>query len=293
MAASALLIAAGSFAQTKVTANLDLGDFANPTQQITAAQNIEQAPFNFYYEGSGSQFIYSAEEIAPIVDKQGEIVSISFCYGDPDFSSYMDFGCDLKCYVQLIDDAQFTYIDNKSHWFKPIDVSTTAEAAYEFSFDKAADIDVITLTFPTPFKITAADAGKNLLVTCTQSYTSGDSDNGQYWRPYVYNNAERNYRMACFGIEPVSANNFLERVAAGGQISFTEDHSDCFRTDLPVARIAYSYEDFPDGIADIDASAEAPARMFDLRGCEVSAENAAPGIYIVRQGDKSYKKVVR
>lgn len=289
-AAAALLMASGAYAEITNTV-LDLGDFTAPTEQISG-QNLEQAPFNFYYTSSGSQVIYTAEEIAPMVNRNAAITSISFVYGDPDFSSYGDFENTLECYIQLIDAAQFTYVDYKSHWFQPANVSSTATLDYEYNIYKLGDTDIITLTFPEPFQLNKnTDAGKNLLVTSTQTFTSGDSDDGQYWRPYVYNNVERTYRMACYGFD--GDNDFFSRVEEGGLIYTSTDHSDCYRTDIPVVRFEYTYDDIIDGVANVEMTDDAPVQMYDLQGREVSRDYATPGIYILRQGNKTTKTVIK
>ena len=46
------------------------------------------------------------------------------------------------------------------------------------------------------------------------------------------------------------------------------------------------------GIATIDDADASPRKVFDLNGCEVN-ENQAKGVVIVKQGNKTYKKVVK
>jgi cell wall surface anchor family protein len=46
------------------------------------------------------------------------------------------------------------------------------------------------------------------------------------------------------------------------------------------------------GIATIDNADASPRKVFDLNGCEVN-ENQAKGVVIVKQGNKTYKKVVK
>lgn len=53
---------------------------------------------------------------------------------------------------------------------------------------------------------------------------------------------------------------------------------------------AYRYTT-PTGISTIDNADASPRKMYDLNGCEVN-ENQAKGVVIVKQGNKTYKKVV-
>ena len=49
----------------------------------------------------------------------------------------------------------------------------------------------------------------------------------------------------------------------------------------------------PDAGVDFTFDENSPAKYFDLQGRSVNADNLIPGIYVVRQGNKSFKKVVR
>jgi len=54
---------------------------------------------------------------------------------------------------------------------------------------------------------------------------------------------------------------------------------------------AYRYTT-PTGISTIDNAEASPRKVYDLNGCEVN-ENQAKGVVIVKQGNKTYKKVVK
>lgn len=51
--------------------------------------------------------------------------------------------------------------------------------------------------------------------------------------------------------------------------------------------------DDPDAGVDFTFDENAPATYFDMQGRSVNAGNLQPGIYVVRQGNKSFKKIVR
>ena len=57
-------------------------------------------------------------------------------------------------------------------------------------------------------------------------------------------------------------------------------------------RVSVSKYTTPTGISTIDNADASPRKVFDLNGCEVN-ENQAKGVVIVKQGNKTYKKVVK
>lgn len=70
-------------------------------------------------------------------------------------------------------------------------------------------------------------------------------------------------------------------------------------TDTPVMQLEIlaefsDYEKFSAGIEGVGTdSTDSAARYYNLQGIEVDASHLAPGIYIVRQGNKSHKTLVR
>ena len=286
-----MLLAVPAHAAT-VEATLDLGDFENSTQQIENGQNLEQAPFNFYYSHSGTQVIYTAEEVSALYEHGASITSISFRYGDTTWSSWYDFSHSLTCYMELIDDSEFKATDGKYKWISPAGEPVSATATLEYTMDLTGDYFDITLTFDTPFVIKKADAGKSLLITSTSDLTEGESDYGQYVRPCVYSNEQRNYRMACYGNDK-GDEDFLALVKSGAEIGGTR--SDVYKYDLPVARIKYSYNDTPTAIDDIAAESTGKCRVYNMSGMQIgdSADNLPKGIYIIQSGSETKKMVVK
>lgn len=272
---AALFCGSQAFAADETAAILDLGDFDDSVEQVEG-QNDEQAPFIFFYSYSGTQVIYSADEIAALFEHGANIHSISFRYNDLTWSSYNPFSEDLSCYLQLIEDEAFEKVDNKYVWFKPEGQSCVATAEYTWEVD--FEDDIITLTFDEPFEIKTTDAGKNLLVTSSSRLTDGDSFDGQYVCAYSYNNDERNYRMACWGSD--SKDDFESQVAAGDEVKSV------FRTDLPVARIHYTYS-LNTGIDAVNVADEAPAVFYNLQGIRVARpEN---GVFLKVKGGEVSK----
>ncbi|MCM1519649.1 MAG: hypothetical protein NC098_02565 [Lachnoclostridium sp.] len=284
---------------------LDLGDFSNPTDQISG-QNLEQAPFNLYYTHSGSQFIYNADEIADLFDHDCAISSITFIYGDLSWQCYPEFSFEIGGYIQLIDEEEFAYVDNTTYWFKPENKSVLATGTLEYTWDNYGENIPVTLTFDTPFEIKAADKGKNLLLTCFSNASDVDDfSNTQNMLPYVYNNSLRNYRMACYGYDHENED-FLEIVEAGAMIKNTAGtHSDAYKYDLPIARIAYSWDDTPakeeeeeeegggtTSIDQVSVNGDAAVEYFNLQGMKIDRP-AAGQVVIRRAGNTTSKVIIR
>lgn len=277
-------------AETK-TGTLDIGDFDGCTTYIYG-QNIERAPFNFYYTNSGTQLIYTAEEIAPLVEAGARISSLTFRFGDPEAMSYYDFSYTLHAYMQLIDADRFTLVDGKTNWFSPDGVSTVGEGTFTFDMimDMASEDIPATVEFTTPFEIPKTAAGKSLLITSWATLRTGDSEGGQCIYPYAENNASRSYRMACFASD--TKDNFLEQVNTGALIDLGTTGTDVYNTDIPVLRISYTYEDLADGIECIATPGDdTPAEYYNLQGQRIASPQ--PGqLVIKRQGSQAVKTII-
>ena len=55
----------------------------------------------------------------------------------------------------------------------------------------------------------------------------------------------------------------------------------------------WKWEDTPDAGVELTPADNGPAKYFDLHGRSVGANNLKPGIYVVRQGNKNYKTIIR
>lgn len=280
---AAIIGAAPVFAdEGDVQAVLDLGDFEGSELQISRGQAWEQAPFNFFYEYSGAQVIYKSAEIAPLFEHGAKIQSISFRYGDPEMNVYLDVTATLDCYLQLIDDEIFPKIGNEQHWFKPAEDIVTAVVSLNYE-GATGDDCIVTFTFDNPFEITSADSGKNLLVTTSSMLTSEEA---QYFRAYVYPNDDRDDRMATYGQDKISSFQSLVDEGAVIKYEYERGSASVFKTDLPVARIEYTYNP-SSAVENIEVAPEAPAVYYNLQGIRVS--NPENGVYLRVKGGKADK----
>lgn len=67
-----------------------------------------------------------------------------------------------------------------------------------------------------------------------------------------------------------------------------------YKIDVPSLSAYYSkYDAVQDIIGDSDNSIDAAPVYYDLQGRPVAADNIVPGLYIVRQGNKTYKKIIK
>lgn len=269
------------------TGMLEMGDYAGSTEYIDG-QNIEKAPFNFYYTHAGAQIIYAAEEISQLVEVGGKIESITFRYGDQDYTTWNDFSYTLKGYLQLIDQDQFTAVDAKYFWIKPVDASATAETTFEYDVTlTGSDYIELTLNFEPAFVVPKTAVGKSLLVTTQNDLLTGNSDDGQNLRPYSYTNTANKYRMACWASD--TKDNFNAQVTIGEEINLSSNSSDLYKTDIPVAKISYKYEDVVNAISEVGVESSADVHYFNMQGVEVI--NPKDGIFIRVEGGNA-KKVV-
>ena len=278
-------------AQTEVSATLDLGDFENSTEQLEGSVS-EQAPFNLAYVYSGAQVIYQPEEIAPLFEHPSKIKSITFRFADNNFMCYNEFTASVGCYLQFIDDDYLfenAPASEPDRWYAPVGKSADAIGSLSYSYDLQMGFDV-TLTFSTPFEVTSENQGKSLLLTSWCSSPDMQDEDSNV-KAMVYGNSSRQKRFASYASDTV--NNFLTQVENGGEIT-TADHGWVWTSEIPVARIAYTYaEGGQVGVDEITAG-EASREVYDLQGRRVSTlDGAAAGIYVVRQGDKTSKVVVR
>lgn len=286
---------------------LDLGDFNDPSELITKSDPKQAAPFNFTFNHSGSQIIYNTTEIAPLFDHDCSISSITFVYADENWDSYYEFSYDIGVYLQLINESEFIIKNNEYNWFTPVEnQSVVATSTFDWTMDKVFSYEPVevTLTFNPPFVVTAEDKGKSLLVTSYANITEGDPD-GQYVKPYAYTNEQNNYRLAAYGYDG-SNEDFLEAVEAGATIKSTNGgHSNVYKGELPIARIAYSWDDTPveepkegeegeegdtTSIDQVSVNGDASVEYFNLQGMKI--DHPAAGQVVIRRAGNTISKVI-
>ena len=233
----ALFVSMQSYAQ-KQQQTLMLGDYETTDQmQAWDGFNLQNAPFIFAYGHSGSQVIYTAEQLAEMKDK--EITSLSFkCFTNDDYTEA--YTSNAKLYLQEIDGNEFpkSAIDNTSlSWveFNKDNVIATADLNIDF-LTAAINMEDVEITFDLsakPYKYT----GKSLVVTVVNDAT-GDYPQGTiqfYWIP---SKKEDPWRSLVYGSDDTD---FLTHKSNGFTMKGNEDKW----KNAPIAKFTYQEADAP------------------------------------------------
>ena len=233
----ALFMSMNSYAQ-KEQQTLMLGDYET-TDQMNAWDgfNLQNAPFIFAYGHSGSQVIYTAEQLEGMKDK--EITSLSFkCFTYDDYSEA--YTSNAKLYLQEIDGNEFpkSPSDNKSlNWveFNKNNVIATAELNIDF-LTAAINMEDVEITFDfsdKPYKYT----GKSLVVTVVNDAT-GDYPQGTIQFYWIESQPSDPWRSLVYGSDKTD---FLTNQDKDILLNGNEDKW----KNAPIAKFTYQEADAP------------------------------------------------
>ena len=234
---AALLVSAQVFAQ-KEQQTLMLGSYETPdATEAWDGFNLQNAPFIFTYGHSGSQVIYTAEQLAAMNGK--EITSLSFkCYTYDDYTEAYTSNATL--YLQEADSEKFPSDPNnvnKLNWIEFNKDNVIAKAELNIDFLSAAvNYEDVEITFDftdKPYKYT----GKPLVVTVVNDAT-GDYPQGTiqfYWIP---SKKEDPWRSLVYGSDDTD---FLTNQANNLVLNGNEDKW----KNAPVAKFTYQEADAP------------------------------------------------
>ena len=222
--ASIAIAAVAQYAPAQESATLEIGDFSSTTQLYDGSA-WECAPVNFYYANSGSQFIYSADQIASIVDDNGEITQLEFRMYESG-ECYETVEATITLHARMVDASAFVKDDsNKYHWLEYAD--TDASASLQFSHEPSymeSDFD-LTFTLDTPLKV---EPGKALLVTVDCSQDAVVSNSKEEFLGYCFTAAD--YQTAFFASDSKA---FSDQYALGVC-------DNAASKDVPVVKITYN-----------------------------------------------------
>ena len=232
----ALFVSMQGYAQ-KEQQTLMLGEYETTDQmQVWDGFNLQNAPFIFTYSHSGSQVIYTAEQLASMKDK--EITSLSFkCFTADDYSTYTS---NAKLYLQEIDGNEFprSESDNKTlNWveFNEDNIVATADLNIDF-MNASVNMEDVEITFDLsakPYKYT----GKSLVVTVVNDATS-ECPQGTiqfYWIP---SKKEDPWRSLVYGSDKTD---FITNQAKDITLNGNEDKW----KNAPIAKFTYQEADAP------------------------------------------------
>ena len=200
------------------------------------------APADWGYNYSGSQTIYTPDEIKEITDRNGEITAIHYHFyniGIYEFSAGYDADVDIKVYFTEIDTDKFTKgADGKWHF---VDYDTEYVATYNGNWDVFGDqtgyMDWTTeLKLNKPFKPTP---GKSLLLTAVCEISDPTPNSSVDIAGYYT-------RSAGNGTTILTYHSYSTDAATGMVSSAQANYSD---RDIPVVKFDYTWDDTPAVVA--------------------------------------------
>lgn len=221
-------------AQNVVNATLEVGDYQGATTVVEGSY-WDSAPTTFYLAHTGSQMIYTPDDLAPLAELQNvKIHKLTYRYTNMD--AYSTITRDVKVYLQQIDATEFAKVEGVKQFFDFDENAPCYDAVVDYDFaDTYGDDGELEFDLSAaPFALTP---GKALLVTVVMDAQDDDNCLNSGFDLQFYNTGFR-HRAMTFTHNTVS---FLE-------YKDTEDFPDAKATlgcgtdiDLPVTRISYSY----------------------------------------------------
>ncbi len=256
-------------AQNVQTGSIEVGDYSNPTE-IYNASYFSVAPTNFYLAHTGSQLLYTADELAELEGKGDvTITKISFKFRNDD--CYEEMMRDCKIYMQAVDDNAFAVVEGVKQFFAFDNMVYGGYENYDMLSLLYTDVD-FDFELTEPFVL---PEGKNLLVTfvadaldddnctygtdCIPFYTSGIMNKGM-----TYTNNTVSF------LEYAQGNDFPDATAMLGCGTNVE---------LPVTLIDYEYGGTT-AVEEVKAASQEDGAYYNLMGQKFSADNLPAGIYI-------------
>ncbi len=276
--AAAFMAAAALTATAKVhTETLALGDFDSASEYYDGT-SWEAAPANYYFKYSASQVIYTAEELAPIAEKNGKITKVTFKYveASPAYQSVS-----LTMDISLDDATADAFIKDAAGKYTWMPFTDTCNGSWEYDLDNYWYFEetLIEISLSTPYEV---KKDTPLVITTTASTTDA----------LEYIDCFTSYQYAAPGRPKRAASKCSDRAemipVAGEYIEHSSgQYSSGEFADVPVVEFEYTYDDSTDGIADIEAPAT-EAVYYNLQGIRV-AQPTPGAVYLKVEGTKATK----
>ena len=270
--AACAALSMNALAQDVQSATLTVGDYDGATSMVEGSY-FDVAPTSFYVAHTGSQMLYTAEDLADFADKEEvKVTKLTYRFYNEAFD---DITRDVKLYLQEVDATAVEVIDGVKQFFD-FDASAPVlefEGYYElldfYGDDGEMEFDLANA----PFEVTP---GKGLLVTVI--FDAQEDDNctdGTYVQ--FYSSGLRNRAMT-YTNNTVSFVDYTE----------TEDFPKATATlgcgtsiELPVTKIDYTYVDPIDtGIDEVKTATATDGAYYNLMGQKLNGNNLPAGIYI-------------
>ena len=255
---------------------LEVGDYEGTTSMVEGSY-FDAAPTTFYVAHTGTQMIYTADDLADLVLDENkadvQITRMAFRFANQSFN---DITRDVKVYLQPLEATEFAVVDGKKQFFE-FDAANP-ELDYEETFELldfyGEDGELVFDLADAPFTVTP---GMGLLVTCVFDAQDDDNCVESSYDLQFYSSGIRGRAMT-FTNNTVSFLDFAE----------TEDFPDATvflgcgtNIELPATKIDYSWtEEIDTAIEDVKAASENDGVYYDMTGRMVDAANLTPGIYV-------------
>jgi len=275
LAAVAAMAMSAQAAQEVKYGSLQVGDFENPTEVYNTSY-FSVAPTNFYVAHTGSQMIFTANELQEMQGKyEVKVNKISFKFRNEDW--YEDITRDVVIYMQAIDETAFPVVKDIKQFFtfdNPVAQTTVTYNMLEYYYEDV----VMSFDLKEPFLL---PAGKNLLVTIV--FDAQDDDNCTYGTDAVpfYTSGVRHQAM--------TYTNNTESFIDYAQGEFFPDATATLGcgtdVELPVTLIDFTYKARPTAVDEVQAARVQDNVYYNLMGQKFSGDNLPAGIYI-HNGEK-------
>lgn len=262
-------------AQEVLSGVLNVGDYEGAVALVEGSY-FDEAPTTFYLAHTGSQMIYTAEDLSDFTDDKENIKITKLTYRFYNENSYYDIERSVKVYLQEIEDTEFAVADGKKQFFD-FDASAPlfdSEQVYEMILTYGDDGEMEFDLSDNPFTITP---GKGLLVTAVFDALDDYNCNDSGFDMYFYSTGIRNRAMT-FTNNTVSFLDYKE----------TENFPDATamlgcgtNIDLPVTKIDYTYQEvIPTAITDINVGNTENGAYYNVMGHKIDGSDLPAGIYI-------------
>lgn len=234
-------------AQNTMSGTLLVGDYEGATQLVEGSY-FDVAPTSFYLAHTGSQMIYTAQDLADLADLQDvKITKLTYRYTNVE--AYETMTRDVKVYLQPLAATEFSKVKDVKQFFD-FDETTPSFSAtvnYDLVDTYGVDGEVEFNLSDAPFAITP---GMGVLVTVVMDAQDDDNCLGSGFDLQFYSTGYRNRAMT-FTHNNVSFLDYKD----------TEDFPDASamlgcgtNVDLPVTKIDFSYTTGEAVYGDVDGN---------------------------------------
>lgn len=269
-----------------------VGDYYAPTEDeyMFIGTNWYNAPIIPTYANSASQLLYLNSELTGFNDKT-RIRTIKFRYFNQ--SCFTTYTSQMKLYIAAVDDTEFAYdnLNSKYRWFATDLATPLVVEDLEIDFGENY-FESAELTVNLPDGGFEMPQGKQLLITVVNE-AADELSNSEYPQFFKYNTTTRRAATFCSDRTNYAAALQLNDYITGGEGYYSQ------MTDYNQPSMKLYIDDLgTQGASDLTSGeAAAPdfdnADIFTLQGIRLQRRPEAAGVYILRQGDKARKVVVK